>query len=404
MMKKRKVRKIFFLFLVIAITSVVLIVETYAWFVGTSTVSTDVFTINVTGAQGLELSLDGTTWYSDSNKLTISQAAITTDLSSTYSTNTNKWPIGGLYPVSSSGHLDLSVSRLIFYEKASLAATEGGFRLIANRVDNYTSNNDVLVSEAEGYVAFDLFIRNGMGDAYNGSNQESVYLMKDPVATIDGTTDYGAANSLRIGFFELGAVKAKNVNVNTLYAIKCNYTSGGITNKCYAEGQARGAVWNIWEPNNASHTSSAVSYFNQACKKRDSSGNYLSTACTSLTTTLSKVTYAIRSDISSSDNVDIYDGQYLNSYAGTTYSSTNTDGKLTSMATYKSPTSSTTYDTNNQLLTLAGNSITKVRVYIWLEGQDIDNYDVITGNSNVKISFGLTKDRYEIGGSPSPSS
>ena len=164
MMKKRKVRKIFFLFLVIAITSVVLIVETYAWFVGTSTVSTDVFTINVTGAQGLELSLDGKTWYSDSNKLTISQAAITTDLSSTYSTNTNKWPIGGLYPVSSSGHFDLSVSRLIFYEKASLAATEGGFRLIANRVDNYTSNNDVLVSEAEGYVAFDLFIRNGMGD------------------------------------------------------------------------------------------------------------------------------------------------------------------------------------------------------------------------------------------------
>ena len=109
------------------------------------------------------------------------------------------------------------------------------------------------------------------------------------------------------------------------------------------------------------------------------------------------MTYAIRSDISSSDNVDIYDGQYLNSYAGTTYSSTNTDGKLTSMATYKSPTSSTTYDTNNQLLTLAGNSITKVRVYIWLEGQDVDNYDVITGNSNVKISFGLTKDRYGIG-------
>ena len=100
--------------------------------------------------------------------------------------------------------------------------------------------------------------------------------------------------------------------------------------------------------------------------------------------------------IVASDNVDIYDGN--NSYVGSVYNPTdNPTGKLDSVGTYMSPETSTVYSVSNQLFTLAGNSITKVRVYIWLEGQDIDNYDVISKNSNVRISFGLTKDRYGIG-------
>ena len=140
------------MFLVIAITTVVLIVETYAWFVGTSTVSTNEFTITVTGAEGLELSFDGSTWYSGSNKLTISQASITTGLSSSYSTNTNKWPTSGLVPLSSAGVLDTTDRRLILFEKSSLAASTGGYRLISTQFDNSSS-------EGDEYVAFDLFIK-----------------------------------------------------------------------------------------------------------------------------------------------------------------------------------------------------------------------------------------------------
>ena len=29
-------------------------------------------------------------------------------------------------------------------------------------------------------------------------------------------------------------------------------------------------------------------------------------------------------------------------------------------------------------MTLAPNSITKIRVYVYLEGQDVDNYDLVT--------------------------
>jgi len=45
-------------------------------------------------------------------------------------------------------------------------------------------------------------------------------------------------------------------------------------------------------------------------------------------------------------------------------------------------------------MTLAPNSITKVRVYIWLEGQDIDNYNFSQLGKTISINFGFTKERF----------
>ena len=46
-------------------------------------------------------------------------------------------------------------------------------------------------------------------------------------------------------------------------------------------------------------------------------------------------------------------------------------------------------------MTLAPNSITKLRVYIWIEGQDIDNYDFAQLGLKVTVNFGFTKERFE---------
>ena len=43
---------------------------------------------------------------------------------------------------------------------------------------------------------------------------------------------------------------------------------------------------------------------------------------------------------------------------------------------------------------LAPNSITKVRVYIWIEGQDVDNYDFASLGRKISVNFGFTKERY----------
>ena len=66
------------------------------------------------------------------------------------------------------------------------------------------------------------------------------------------------------------------------------------------------------------------------------------------------------------------------------------------MNTYKTNDAANYASDKKQLLKIAGNSVTKIRVYIWLEGQDVDNYDLIVNDANVAIKFGFTKDKYGI--------
>ena len=50
-----------------------------------------------------------------------------------------------------------------------------------------------------------------------------------------------------------------------------------------------------------------------------------------------------------------------------------------------------------QFMSLAPNSITKIRVYVWIEGQDIDNYDFASLGHSIKVNFGFTKERITSG-------
>ena len=395
----RKKRKIFLLFIVILITTVVLIVETYAWFVGLSTVNTNSFNISISSGSGLEISMDGEHWHKDDDVLIVNAQTIagTSTVSgetnsNAYSGNTNSWvDSNGLVPVSSSGRLNTTTGRLNFFEKSGLASTPGGYKLIADPVDNSSG-------EAKSYVAFDIFIRNGTDNVYNNSNYdntvaENVYLKYTSSANVNGTTGYGAANSLRVGFFEIAGMKAYGASLTDIRGLSCSTTTGGVKRKlCPANGENLKLYWNIWEPNHTLHTAAVSNYFTNICKRRDSNGGYTSTPCTALSSTTQ--TFPIYASIGASDNVDIYDG--LNGYSGSTYTGGTSTGKLYSLQTYKTPGSADDYTESTQLFKLAGNSITRVRVYIWLEGQDPDNYDIIAKDNNVSVKFGFTKDRYDL--------
>ena len=54
-----------------------MIVETYAWFVGITTVNVSNFDIQVSSSESFELSLDGENWKSGSRTFTISQDSLT---------------------------------------------------------------------------------------------------------------------------------------------------------------------------------------------------------------------------------------------------------------------------------------------------------------------------------------
>ena len=156
-MKKnsRRTKKIRNLVFVCILSAILLTVSTYAWFIGMQTVRVNSFEVKIASTDGLMLSLDGENWTTDLD--------VTSESTKEYTGNTNQWLTArnaasytgkGLIPVSTIGDIDSTADRLIMYEKSSLTATKGGYRLLSKRVDNTGTN------ELDGYMAFDLFVRN----------------------------------------------------------------------------------------------------------------------------------------------------------------------------------------------------------------------------------------------------
>ena len=262
--QKRKIRKICMLSVSIIITAIILITETYAWFVGLSTVSVSDMQIKISSADGLELSLDAATW--QSSTLTISQQAVTTGLNSSYNSHKNKWPTSGLVPISTSG--DVSSPGVInLYGKSSLASTAGGYKIISSKISNTSGST---INEGEGYIAFDLFIRNGRnGSLYNVTDYtdtmgESIYLSTTSSATVSSAgsaTNNGIANSVRVAFARIGMVSGSS-NAATAQGINCS-GSTSVTSLCSIASTV------IWEPNDKAHDTNLIDYYNnKACKKR----------------------------------------------------------------------------------------------------------------------------------------
>ena len=155
-------KKIRNLVVICLLCGIVLAASTYAWFIGMRTVNVSSFDINVASTEGLYLSLDGQSW---TYNLDVANAP-------QYANNANKLADVELIPMSTVGDMDETSSRMKLYEKGSLTATKGGYRLLASQVDNYTDQvaDSGEYIEGDGYVAFDLFIKNLSGEEYYVEN------------------------------------------------------------------------------------------------------------------------------------------------------------------------------------------------------------------------------------------
>ena len=155
-MSKRRSRKTKrknerFLFIT-GLTAVILVVSTYAWFIGITQVEVSQFEVEVVANKGLTISLDGITFGSS---IEVDQAKVTTGLTETYSTHTNSWPTEGMNTYSTVGNMNQTTSRLNIFSKSSITAASGGYKLKASAVDNSTA-------EEPGYLAFDIFLKNSL--------------------------------------------------------------------------------------------------------------------------------------------------------------------------------------------------------------------------------------------------
>ena len=380
----RKTRRLFF---ICTIMASILIAGSYAWFVGMKTVNVSSFDVEIAAIDGLSLSLDGVSW---SDTVSINQENFN---EVNTSNNTNSWGGSGLVPVSSVGVIDTDASRMIMYEKGSFATTPGGFRIMASQVQNTVEGK----LEQDGYVAFDLFVKNLSGKEYykdlNVLNEEPIYLSPDSavkVSTNGGVAGTGIENSVRVGFAQIGRVEATETNQSVITGITCS-SDTKVTGIC-ADRSAQ-----IWEPNDKYHVQNAINWYASSCKKRTGADLTQSSSydgvCNTLTDGLYVQTNAISGVIDYKDQVDVYDGLDYNGYTAS-ISDTAQAGKLFAYDYFTDSEKSLTGVNRPTFITLAPNSITKVRVYIWIEGQDIDNYDFASLGKKISVAFGLSKERY----------
>lgn len=398
-------RRIRNLVLLCSICAVVLVVSTYAWFIGMKTVNVSSFDIEIATTEGLFLSMNGNDWYYNLNPNT----------ATAYTGNTNTWAPNGLIPMSTVGDMDPVSSRMKLYEKASLTTSHGGYRLLASRVQNYaTAGDDKTFVQGEGYVAFDLFIKNLSGTEYYEENEplneEAIYLTvgsKVEVAS-DGVKNTGIENSVRVAFAQVGRVKADTSSVETITGITCAKTEDEDGN-VIVTGICRPAQ--IWEPNDKDHVQNAINWYNKSCLARTGADLTLKTSyvtdnsdsCNTISPNTAYATYAVSRELTVDDNVDIYDGTDYNKYENNSKKyasyiaakeSEKNDYKLVEYDYFTDTEKNIPGAARPEFMKLAPNSITKVRVYVFIEGQDVDNYDFASLGQKISIKFGFTKERY----------
>ena len=322
--ERRKRRKIFLSVLMILFTGVVLSLGTYAWFTANKTVSVNNIDVNVAASNGLQISTDAINW-----KTVISNADIT-GASTTYATAKNQLPntTNSLIPTSTVGNID---------------TTTGLMNMYAGEIDSDSEGNYILTSkkstEANGttgdFIAFDLF--------FQVTADTPIYLTSNSnVKALNTST--GIENASRVAFIDEGTA-AVGDGYTTIQALK----------------SATDSTVSIWEPNTDVHTASAVSNANSNYGIADLA-----------TTGAARLDYnGVKAAIPASAAVK------LNSTDSTYFSAVTP--KITTVAA-GIPT--TAYAS---ALTLKA-GVTKVRVYMWIEGQDVDCENNASGGA---LSFNL---------------
>jgi len=324
------------MFLVILSFGTLFIVASYAWFSTNLNVKVNMFQMSVTKNTGLTISLDGINF---DTYVEISKEILIDQLVNTYPNNLSQWSGAGLTPVSTNGIVDSNQDRFDIYASSgvrykNLDMKNGYFRII-----NASEKERSAISN---YIAFDLFFKNDSGSPVS----DNLYLESSTEIKLAEETNEemeGLFNSIRLGFIRIGDVPL-NTEPNIIQNISCN-------NSCTSK---------IYEPNHTIHNSLSIE---RALK----------------------------------NGVTLVNGEEF-----PTYGCIKSGGPiLVADAVSGSPKLDYNYfklqetikheELSNPLFDLPS-GITKVRVYLWIEGQDIDSLETDSQGAKLDVSINFIKD------------
>ena len=349
--KKKRNNRIKSLVLLLFLTIVMLSTATYVWFTSNRTVSIQTINVNVAATSGLQISADAITW-----KSVLSNSDLT-GASSTYSGADNHL-VAEMSPVSTAGTVS---NGLLQMYSGTVEGDSGG---------NMALTTAALTDSSGKYVVFDIFLKIDAGG--------TVYLQAGSGATVkSGETSKGLENAARYAFVVEGNGSA-TATASSLQSLMNGTTSSLI----------------MVEPNYDVHTASgvqnAVTYY-----------GFPSSGTGSLTTTgAAPVDYygvdaAVTNIALTSTNPPGLSTTNANfNKKWNTIFKTNTafSTAATGFGYISGTGSSATVNHYPALLSLQS-GVTKVRVYMWVEGQDVDCENTASGaHLTYKLGFQMDND------------
>lgn len=324
------------MFLVILSFGTLFIVSSYAWFSTNLNVKVNMFQMAVKKNMGLSISLDGINF--DTN-VDISKEILIDELKNRYPNNTSQWPGAGLTPVSSNGIADSNQDKFDIFASSgvrykNMDMSKGYFRILKAK--------EIERSSISNYIAFDLFFKNDSGSPMS----DNLYLEKSTVIKLSEETNEemeGLFNSIRLGFVRIGDVPL-NTEPNIIQNISCN-------NSCTSK---------IYEPNHTVHNSLSIERALKNSVTLVDGEEFPTYGCIKAGGPI-----WVADAVSGSPNLDY---NYF---------------KLQETFKYE--------DLSNPLFELPY-GITKVRVYLWIEGQDIDSLETDSQGAKLDVSIDFIKD------------
>lgn len=361
--KNKKKSEMNAMFFIILLALVIFIISTYAWFSTQRNVSITNLNGTVEVAEGLEISLDAENW---SNGLVLGEEEGQLDIiDDAYSGNTNLKP-SEMLPVSTLG---------------LVSGQQKGLKMLRGKITNSIELSEIKeMVETEtnpdsstypGYFAFDVFLKNSskqdsLDDVLQLNYDSSLEIMETDKSST------GLQNTARVAFAKYNGTS--DVMADQATILKETAGVGVGAGNSYITDVA------IWEPNSNDH----VEYIVQ-------NNNKITGAGASFNATTQMDTYALRDSSIGQTIKDIYkwDGseQYLakQNVLQTTKTSTEDYSISEGVQNLVSATDGTT------TFGIAPNKISRIRIYLWLEGQDVDCINYASHGGGIKVNIGLVK-------------
>lgn len=398
--KKRK-RELTITAFVIFIAATLFIISTYAWFTSQRKISILNFSGKVQASNSLQISLDAKNW---TNEITLGKNSDIKE--NAYRGNRNISP-KIMKPVSTIGIIqgnkkDLTMMRGNFSKGNTLSqivAMDETLALSSNQDEHQTEN-----LKYPGYIAFDVFLKDISGGDREGTLQLNY---ESSVQIIEGGNDEsGLQNTVRVGFAKYGGngngLSNRNATQETILRQTGTGALHGGSNNVYITDVA------IWEPNSNEHVEQIVTNNNNIrWSKEDAEAIFGkgATQNTKYTATTQIPTYALKESALEKNTIiqNIYNWDKTDTNA-------NDEDKAFSEHLQKQKTLQTTKMGKNDYrikegvqnlvsasdgiskFTIQSNRITRLRIYVWLEGQDVDCIDHASYGGGITLNLGLTKD------------